>query len=167
MLEWLSNNAWQGIGVLTPIVISLLSFIYTFLLKNRIFKSKNSKFESSNETIKELLDGQHVIILGRIREELFPGPPNYSSINDGDTPQFYWILYTNNPIGIIGRSLENEKPYDAGKSCSFQLALSSEFYDNKADLVGKFVKVSGRAFIGHTGHHKTKALIQVESIEAM
>lgn len=167
MFEWLSSNVWQGIGVLTSIVISLVGFIYTTLLKNRIFKSRNSKFYLMHEATTELLEGQSVEVIGRVREELFPGPPNYSSIDNGDIPQFYWILYTNTPIGIVGRSFENEQPYDLGKSCSFQLVVDAEFYDNKADIVGKLVKVRGRTLIGHTGHHKTKALIEVETIKSL
>ena len=52
-------------------------------------------FEKSEIFPKELFDGQNVTLYGKVREEVFPGPPNYESINDGDRPQFYWILYTN------------------------------------------------------------------------
>lgn len=167
MLELLSSNVWQGIGVLASLAISCCGFIFGFLLKRNIFKTKNSQFESFHETTKEVLEGQSIVFFGRVRDEVFPGPPNYRSINNGDIPQFFWILYTNTPISIIGHTLEDPKPHDLGKSCSFQLSVSSEIYDNKSDILGKFVKVSGRVFVGRTGHHRTKALIEVASINIL
>ena len=132
-----------------------------------MLKSKNSRFNKSKENPIEILDGQSVTLYGRVKEELFPGPPNYESVNNGDVPQFYWILYTNKSIGIVARSLENDEPKDLGPSCSFQLAVPAEFYDDKNDVVGKFVKVTGQMFVGHSGHHKTKALIDTKLIKVI
>ncbi|HCX5779002.1 TPA: DUF4431 domain-containing protein, partial [Escherichia coli] len=98
---------------------------------------------------------------------VFPGPPNYESINDGDEPQFYWILYTNASITLIGRSMENGELYENGSSCMFQLCVPTDIYDNRLDILGKYVKVEGEVFFGHTGHHKTKALLNVSSIKIL
>ena len=133
-------------------------------MRRRVFKSKNSQFEDSENLPTEIMDGQNVVLYGKVREELFPGPPNYESINDGDQPQFYWILYTNSPVGIVGRSMEDNSLCDHGKSCSFQLCLSSDIYDNRIDILNKYVEAEGQIFLGHTGHHKTKALLEVKEI---
>jgi hypothetical protein len=39
---------------------------------------------------------------------------NYESINNGDKPLFYWILYVNEPISLVGRSLEDNQLYEKG-----------------------------------------------------
>jgi len=148
-------------------VIAIISILITSNTKDRLLKSKNSKFNKSKKNPKEILDGQAVTLYGRVKEELFPGPPNYESINNGDIPQFYWILYTNIPIGIVTRSLENEELKDLGNSCSFQLSVPTDFYDDKNDVMGKFVKVSGKMLVGHSGHHKTKALLEAKLIEVI
>lgn len=167
MSEFLSNPIWQGIGVIVSVIIAVISILITSNTKNRLLKSKNSRFNTSSVNPIEILDGQSAILYGRVKEELFPGPPNYESVNNGDIPQFYWILYTNKPIGIVARSLENDELKDLGRSCSFQLAVPAEFYDDKNDIAGKFVKVIGEIFVGHSGHHKTKALIETKLIEVI
>lgn len=116
---------------------------------------------------KELLDGQTTTLYGKVRDEVFPGPPNYESINDGDRPQFYWILYINEPINLVGRCMETNELYENGQSCMFQLCLTADFYDKRLDILGKYVKVGGEIFFGHTAHHKTKALLKVDSIHVL
>ncbi|HCE1619870.1 DUF4431 domain-containing protein [Vibrio parahaemolyticus] len=167
MSEFLSSNLWQGIGVIASVVIAVISLIFTTNLKARVFKSKNSLFDSKNSQPKELLDGQVVTLSGKVREELFAGPPNYESINNGDRPQFYWVLYVNEPIAVVGRCIETQKVTDHGKTCCFQLVLKQNFYDNRNDILGKFVKVTGQVFLGYTGHHNTKALIDIAKIEVV
>lgn len=165
MSEFLSNPIWQGVGVILSALIAIISISITTKTKNRLLKSNNSKFNKTKENPQEVLDGQFATLYGRVKEELFPGPPNYESINNGDRPQFYWILYINKPVGIVTRSFENEELKDLGCSCSFQLVVPPKFYDDKNDVLGKVVKVTGKIFVGHSGHHKTKALLDTELVE--
>lgn len=164
MNEFLSNSSWQGIGVIVSTLLALLGLLLNSKLKNRVLRSNNSKFDRKDINPRELLDGQNTVIYGKVVEQLFPGPPNYESINNGDAPQFYWILYTNEPIQIVARSMESGEISDCGPTCSFQLAVPSEFYDKKHSVLGKYVEVSGSVLAGHTGHHKTKALIKCNRI---
>lgn len=46
-------------------------------------------FTKGNVLPEELLDGQTATLYGKVREEVFAGPPNYESVNDGDKPEFY------------------------------------------------------------------------------
>ncbi len=167
LVEFLSSATWQGIGVISSFLIAFVSIILSQNVRHRVFRSKNSMFEKSQILPKELLDGQVVTLYGKVREEVFPGQPNYESINDGDRPEFYWILYTNEPISLVGRSMESNELYEDGMSCMFQLSISSEFYDKHLDILGKYVKAEGEIFFGHTGHHKTKALLKVNTISVM
>ena len=165
MVEFLSNSSWQGIGVITSIFFSIFGIVFTVKSKSKFFKKNSSSSSQTQKNTTSALEGQKVTLQGTIRDKIFPGPPNYESIDNGDKPQVYWILYTNNSVELVGRSFENNKPFDLGNSCSFQLVLDSKFYENKKGILGKNATVTGTIFIGHSGHHKTKALIDVESIK--
>lgn len=167
MVEFLSSNTWQGIGVISSIIIAIVSLLSSQNVRHRVFRSKNSTFAKDSSLPQELLEGQTTTLYGKVRDEVFPGPPNYESINDGDKPQFYWILYTNEPISLVGRDIENGDLYENGQSCMFQLFLTTDIYDKRLDILGKYVKVTGGIFFGHTGHHKTKALLDVDTIRVI
>ena len=114
-----------------------------------------------------LKDGQDVTFTGGISRETFPGPPNYESIDDGDEPETYWILTVATPNCVVAESIEGGELYEAARSTSrFQLVLTGKEYENQASLVGNRALVSGQLFVGHTGHHHTKALIDVREIGA-
>lgn len=164
MSDFLSSNNWQGIGVICSLVMGIFGLFFTRYFGRRLFKAKNSKFSKKTENPKELIEGQTTTLYGKVRDEVFPGPPNYESINNGDKPLFYWILYVNEPISLIGRSIEDNQPYDKGNSCMFQLCLTENIYDERLDILGKYVKAEGEIFLGHTGYHNTKALLNVRSI---
>lgn len=164
MADFLSSNVWQGIGVICSLLMGAFSLMFAGSIKRRLFKAKNSKFLKNTENPKELIEGQVTTLYGKVRDEVFPGPPNYESINNGDKPLFYWILYVNDPICLVGRSPEDNQLYEKGSSCMFQLCLTEDIYDNRLDILGKYVKVEGETFLGYTGYHNTKALLKVRSI---
>lgn len=101
MSEFLGDPSWQGIGVIASIFFAAVSLILTSRIKKRLFKNHNSKFEKECSNPQEVLDNQRVDILGMVERQLYPGPPNYESIDNGDKPQFYWVLYTNEPISLF------------------------------------------------------------------
>ncbi len=41
-----------------------------------------------------------VKLVGTIKNETFPGSPNYKDIGKGDEPEDYWILKLNTPIDV-------------------------------------------------------------------
>lgn len=167
MADFLSSNVWQGIGVICSLLMGGFGLFFSRSIGRRLFKAKNSKFSKSAENPKELIEGQATTLYGKVRDEVFPGPPNYESINNGDKPLFYWILYVNEPISLVGRSPEDNQLYEKGTSCMFQLVLTEEIYDNRLDILGKYVKADGEIFLGHTGYHNTKALLEVNSIRVI
>ena len=167
MIEFLSNDAWQGLGVIIPIIIAVWGACHSRKTEHRAFRTKNSKLVKSAVLPSELIEGQKTTLYGKVREEVFPGPPNYESVNDGDSPEFYWILYTNQPISLVGRDMEYDQLYEKGLSCMFQLCLAEDIYEKRLDILGKYVRAEGEIFLGHTGHHNTKALLKVESIHVL
>ena len=113
-----------------------------------------------------LADGQAVEFEGMISRETFPGPPNYQSIDDGDKPETVWILTIDSANCVVGESMEGGKQYEVAKATSrFQLVFSAgSDYERYKALVERRVKVVGQLFAGHTGHHHTKALIDVKEL---
>lgn len=113
-----------------------------------------------------LVDGEHAELTGKVWRETFPGPPNYESIQDGDVPQTYWILTTDEPHCGKAYSMESGDAYRIpGELTRFQLVLDGDQYADNQSLVFENATVAGSLFAGHTGHHKTPMLIDVESIE--
>ena len=114
-----------------------------------------------------LKEGQELTFTGTVSRETFPGPPNYESIDDGDTPETYWILTINTPQCVIAESLEDGSLHELAKSTTrFQLAFQdSSIYTSHKNVVENGVVVEGQLFAGHSGHHHTKALISVKSIK--
>ena len=41
-----------------------------------------------------------VELTGIVRRVVFPGPPNYESIKDGDKPEPYWVLFLSEAICV-------------------------------------------------------------------
>jgi hypothetical protein len=114
-----------------------------------------------------LKDGENVSFTGKISRETFPGPPNYESIDNGDTPETFWILTITSPRCVVAESMENGSLYEVAKSTTrFQLAFEdSTVYKQQKKLVEKNATVTGQLFVGDNGHHHTKALISVKSIK--
>ena len=43
----------------------------------------------------------HIVkLVGVIKNQTFPGPPNYESVAKGDAPEDYWILTLDEPIDV-------------------------------------------------------------------
>jgi len=100
-----------------------------------------------------------VTLTGIVISRTFPGPPNYESIRDGDTPENYWLLVLPRAICV------NQKPGDLTnvakkKIRRVQLVFSSETdYEKYRGLLGKRVVATGTLYGSHTGHHKTPVLL--------
>lgn len=113
-----------------------------------------------------LKDGQDVAFAGTVSRETFPGPPNYESIDDGDTPETYWILTIRTPQCVTAESMESGDLYEVAKSTTrFQLVFEdASIYKTQKNIVENSAVVEGQLFAGFSGHHHTKALVSVKSI---
>ncbi|MCZ0926345.1 DUF4431 domain-containing protein [Halomonas janggokensis] len=113
-----------------------------------------------------LVDGESAELTGKIWRETFPGPPNYESVESGDQPVTYWILTTDQPYCGKAYNMESGDTYRLPNELTrFQLVLDSDQYTDNQSLVFENATVTGSMFSGHTGHHNTAMLIDVESIE--
>jgi len=105
-----------------------------------------------------------VQLTGHIRQETFPGPPNYTSIKDGDDPEVSWILQLAEPL-CVQAAPSDDMCESVSNETRVQLVLQAEHYRQFRRLLGRRVSVQGTLFCAHTGHHHTKVLITVQSMK--
>jgi len=105
-------------------------------------------------------EGQKLILSGTLLRITYPGPPNYESIADGDTPETYWVLQPDKKIScaVDAPNFDNHT--------KIQLILLGNEYRDYASLVGRNVIINGALMYSETGHHHTSLLIIVDRISA-
>jgi hypothetical protein len=106
-----------------------------------------------------------VRIQGIIRQDTFPGPPNYESIKNGDKMEVYWILDLVSPVFVNGTPGDDINKAESNVT-KMQLVLLPKQYLSYKNLIRHKVIVTGTLFHGITGHHKTDVLVKVKNITA-
>ena len=110
--------------------------------------------------------GPTVSLTGRLRSQIFPGPPNYQSIRHGDRKETALLLTLVQTICTTGNDPQGMDVPETDVR-EVQLAITTNAHWTIARrLVGKRVTVTGTLFHAHTGHHRTKVLIDVSNIRA-
>lgn len=101
-------------------------------------------------------DDAAIYISGILTRDVFPGPPRYRAIGDGDSPDRIWLL-TSSTV-----------PPDAGSQTErYQLVIRANLEEMLAKMrqfEGKRVYVSGRISVAHTVHERTRYLITVAAL---
>ncbi len=121
------------------------------------------KQEAQESEKKEWLEYEPAVVelKGKLGIETFFGPPNFGENPETDSKERSWILSLNKPINvraktetdpILGPSVEDVR--------KLQLVMPKPY----RELIGKKVIVKGTLFHGHTGHHHTDVLLDVQSI---
>jgi len=140
--------------------------IFTILVVVAIlFSSHPSDAEGQNEAC---FDGEPTVvkIVGVFYRKTFPGPPNYESVEKGDTPETQWILKLDNPICVNG-TLQEEfwKKWVIRDVKEVTLVFFQKgMYRKYEPLMQKKVVVTGTLWEANTGHHRTPILITVKEI---
>lgn len=105
--------------------------------------------------------GPTVSIEGTLRSQVFAGPPNYESIRRGDRKETAVIVTLVKPVCITGN---DSASFNVSETSVREMQL---VVNNPADWqtvrrrMRKGVVVTGTLFHAHTGHHRTKVLINV------
>lgn len=115
-----------------------------------------------------LIDGDTVTLTGTPSLEVFPGRPEYESIEEGDEEWKYWILTTNKKYTCGYRlSYESGELYRTeGDYSRFQLAnykfprkvLSDARNKNIRSDKG-VITITGQIMFGHNAHHVTPVVL--------
>ena len=107
-----------------------------------------------------------VKLRGRISRQVFPGPPEFASVKEGDTPEVAWILQLAKAVCVNANAadeLNNQKETGVTR---VHLALDQADYSRYRALLHKAVVVQGTLFHAITMHHRTAVLLRVGSISA-
>jgi len=104
-----------------------------------------------------------VTLHGTVERRSFPGPPNYESVQQGDTEETYWFLGLDRPICMLAGTESEDVPLP--RVTRVQLVLSdSDGYRRYRALLGQKVTASGTLFGAHTGHHHEPVLLTVTDL---
>ena len=105
------------------------------------------------------------VIEGIIKPIVFAGPPNFSSVKNGDKPEKYWVLYSTYPTCL--NSNEDVDVDYANEQNVKEIQLIIDNYSKYKNMTGKSVRVYGRLIHAISGHHHTNILMDVTKIELL
>lgn len=97
---------------------------------------------------------------GIVAERIFPGPPNWESIEGGDASLTAILLELDEPICLRNGDKEMDQE-DIDGLASIHL-VPGDF--TELLNVGSRVRITGTFMESHTGYHQTPALLMVGSV---
>jgi|GEM_PF-3422119 len=143
-------------------------------LSRYFYVENESSEESENEPLLQLPEGDPeklVTLQGRLILRLFPGPPEYTSIERGDRANYCWLLQMDEESFRIATTTLVQEPSSNLKSImswsnhrELYLSLEENMIDFCCDHESKKITVKGYLFHAHTAHHPTPILIDVKKI---
>jgi hypothetical protein len=109
-----------------------------------------------------------VRVTGRLIQRVFPGPPNYESIQQGDARETQWLVRLLTPLCVNGNP-DSELNTEAESGITEIQLVITNATDLKryASLMGGNVGVTGTLYHAHTAHHRTPVLLAVRSIRQL
>lgn len=108
-------------------------------------------------------DGQPITLTGMLRRDTYPGPPNFTSVLEGDELRIYWVLVTPKPMCSFARSLATDKLEKIEPQNLFHLVIT-EYTSAYKQLVNQKVKMTANPFTQHTAYHQTPLLLEVKTL---
>jgi hypothetical protein len=130
--------------------------------------------ETENEPFLQLPEDtpeKLVVLKGKLILRLFPGPPEYTSIEKGDRADYCWMLLLNAESFRIATSTPVGEPYSDLKSIlnwsnhnEVHLGLEEDMNDFCCGHEDKEVTAQGYLFHAHTAHHYSPILMDVKKL---
>jgi hypothetical protein len=105
-----------------------------------------------------------VILCGKIVKQVFPSSPNYDSLNKSDKKDTCWILTLKKYICIAGKK-DNDIDVFEKDIKNVQLIFLENSFNKYHKMLNQKVLVSGSLTHQISGHHHTKILFIVNSID--
>jgi len=102
---------------------------------------------------------EKVALTGRVVYRTFYGPPNYGANPKTDSRETQDILLLDSSVDVIATGND---PTDQTERKVMRITLVVDH--SIKHLIGKRVIIEGTLFHAHTGHHHTKVLMDVSSI---
>ena len=105
-------------------------------------------------------------ISGTLKVETYFGPPGYGENPQTDSREDSYILILDNSINVISNDDDIEEgEYNVTKFNISKVQLAADPKFNLRDYKNRVVRVSGRFFGAHTGHHHTQVLLFVTGLD--
>lgn len=107
-------------------------------------------------------------LTGMIKIKIFPGPPNFESIKNGDAKEEGGYLILDQPIDVDlvqGTTDSDDDINEPEKNIRLlQLVIHSKKH---WDLIknNNRVRITGTLFHAHTGHHHAQVSLEIQHIE--
>lgn len=112
-----------------------------------------------------------ITLRGKLRLRLFPGLPEYGSIEEGDEADYVWIVELDEPSFLIALNApENKLSLDLTAIIKREdahdliLCLDEKLERTCEEYKDQDVIVRGVLFHAHTAHHYTPLLIDLKDI---
>lgn len=110
-------------------------------------------------------ESETVTVQGHLYRKTFAGEPSYESIIEGDASEVCWIVKLEEPIQLQYTTIgDHSKTVKSDPQHHLQLQLTPRQYESYGKLINQDVFIRGKLYAGHTGHHHTTVLIEVEGI---
>jgi hypothetical protein len=106
-------------------------------------------------------DPNKVSLSGVIVRETHPGPPNFSSVAEGDEPETIWVLKLERAVCVL---TANDIDIEEHNQKEIQLVLNDKQYSQYRSLLGQKVIVTGMLFHNVTSHHHKTLLLTTSGI---
>lgn len=106
---------------------------------------------------------EEVELSGTLHETVYPGPPEYMSVEMGDRPEEVVILTLKNPIDVEIKGEDNFNEPEKGVR-----ELQIVFPDSipSAHQMKEEISLKGTLYHAHTAHHRRRVLMTVKSWRA-
>lgn len=119
---------------------------------------------SSKAACLDLSDPSKLVFSGLLTQNVFPGPPNYESIEMGDRPSTAFLLDLPEPVCVSGDDFISSDEQVSTIHVYSDDAKANEDLARFADQ--HVVVVAAEAFGSHTGHHRARLVVEVQSIRS-
>jgi hypothetical protein len=103
------------------------------------------------------------VLQGTLETKVFPGPPNYESVRNGDARERVWLLRLSKAIELRDDGDPKSNNEAETNVRELQLIPPEGTYQKALDgAVGKSVQMSGKLTHALFGHHHTRVLLEVQ-----
>lgn len=105
------------------------------------------------------------VITGKLRVEMFYGPPGYGENPEEDMKEETYLLWLDQPVKVFSNSPEQEEEgFNTTKQEVDKIQLMSTHDIQFKSYEGKTIQVRGSFFGAHTGHHHAEVLMDVNQL---
>ncbi len=103
---------------------------------------------------------EEVELSGMLYEMVYPGPPEYMSVKEGDCPEEVVILTLKNPINV---EIDEEDSFNEPEKGVRELqVVFADSMPSKHQMKGE-IALRGTLYHAHTAHHRRRVLMMVMS----